>query len=77
MTARGFGEDPGISSEITPAGQLRITKVHKEVPMPHDAEGLRTRLRVWGASWVYAASRYPGRPILMHISMEQVGQYLD
>ena len=59
-------QDAPIAAEITASGGggNNIKKTSKEISMPSNAEELRDRLRIWGASWVFAASRFPSKPVL-------------
>ena len=59
-----WDEEAPIAADITAAGGINIKKTTQEVSMPSDAEELRDRLRIWGASWVFAASRFPSKPVL-------------
>ena len=77
VTPKGFDEEAPVAAEITASGGINIKKTTKEVSVPSDDEELRDRLRIWGASWVFAASRFPSKPVLGGVDMNVITDNAD
>ena len=77
VTPKGFHEEAPVAAEITASGEINVKKTSKEISMPSDAEERRDRLRIWGASWMFAASRFPSEPVLGDVDVNVITDCAD
>ena len=58
-------------------GGVTVKRRRLDRPLPHDAESLRTRLRLWGMAYTYARARHPNQLWLTDAGPATVHKYID
>ena len=58
-------------------GYIRVRKTGKEAPLPQSGEELRSRMKIWCISWIYAASKHSTRAALQDLDPQLFYDYAD
>eukprot|EP00972_Heterocapsa_arctica_P083233 12263747-Heterocapsa_arctica.AAC.1 len=66
-----------LAATVDKSGVVRVKTAAKEIPLPGGPEGLRSRIRTYGFSWMYARLRHPGRLLLATLTVQLFYDYTD
>jgi len=71
-------EDEGESlrAVFSATGQIEAVRVGKRVPLPSTTEELRSRMSLWGTSWVMAATLHTHRSYLKDVTPQLFDRYV-
>ena len=77
ITSKAWDDDPDVTSDLMKGGYIRVRKTGKEAPLPQSGEELRSRIKIWGISWIYAASKHSTRAALQDLDPQLFYDYAD
>ena len=76
-TSKAWDDDPDVTSDLVKSGYIRVRKTGKDAPLPQSGEELRSRIKIWGISWICAASKHSTRPALQNLDPQLFHDYAD
>ena len=77
ITCKAWDDDPDVTSDLLKGGYIRVRKTGKDAPLPQSGEDLRSRIKIWGISWICAASKHSTSPALQNLDPQLFYDYAD
>ena len=77
VTSRADPEGGQHSLSFDSTGAVHVKKRRTDKQPPDSPESLRTRLRIWGAAFLFAKAKHPSRDGLQDVSPYEVNKYID